>query len=130
MTNTRRLDKVSSLLKKEISLILMNDLEDILIIDNFVSVTNIEVSKDLQSCKIFINCSADENMKNQIVENLNFSKNRIRYLLGKRIKMRRIPDLDFKKDRVLDEGLSVLKLLDQLREGNNLDNKSKNENEK
>ncbi len=130
MTNTRRIERVSSLMKKEISLILINDLENILIMDNFLSVTNIELSRDLQHCKIFINCSADENMKNQIVENLNFSKNRIRYLLGKRIKMRRIPDLDFKKDRVLDEGLSVLKLLDQLREGNNLDNKSKNENEK
>ena len=127
MTNTRRLDKVSSLLKKEISLILMNDLEDILIIDNFVSVTNIEVSKDLQSCKIFINCSADENIKKQIVENLNISKNRIRYLLGKRIQMRRIPELDFKKDRVLDQGLSVLKLLDELRE-KNLENQSDNNN--
>ena len=127
MTNTRRLDKVSSLLKKEISLILMNDLEDILIIDNFVSVTNIELSKDLQSCKIFINCSADENIKKQIVENLNISKNRIRYLLGKRIQMRRIPELDFKKDRVLDQGLSVLKLLDELRE-KNLENQSDNNN--
>ena len=32
--------------------------------------------------------------------------------------MRRIPDLVFKIDRVLDQGLAVLKVLDKLREKN------------
>ena len=123
MNNNRRIEKVSSLLKKEISLILMNDLNDDLILENFVSVTKIELSGDLQFSKIFISTSADEKIKQTIIENLNAAKNKIRFLLCQRVKMRRIPDLAFKIDRVLDQGLEVLKVLDKLREENTQSNK-------
>ena len=123
MNNNRRIEKVSSLLKKEISLILMNDLNDDLILENFVSVTKIELSGDLQFSKIFISTSADEKIKQTIIENLNAAKNKIRFLLCQRVKMRRIPDLVFKIDRVLDQGLEVLKVLDKLREENTQINK-------
>jgi len=118
MNNNRRLEKVSSLLKKEISLILMNDLNDNLILENFVSVTKIELSGDLQYSKIFISSSAEEKIKILIIEYLNSAKNKIRFLLSQRVKMRRVPDLVFKIDRVLDQGLEVLKVLDELREIN------------
>tara|TARA_B100000212_G_scaffold319775_1_gene277171 strand:+ start:205 stop:579 length:375 start_codon:yes stop_codon:yes gene_type:complete len=118
MNNNRRIEKVSSLLKKEISLILMNDLNDDLILENFVSVTKIELSGDLQHSKIFISTSADEKIKKIIIENLNAAKSKIRFLLSQRVKMRRIPDLVFKIDRVLDQGLEVLKVLDKLRKEN------------
>tara|TARA_Y100001933_G_scaffold67384_1_gene67858 strand:- start:1055 stop:1429 length:375 start_codon:yes stop_codon:yes gene_type:complete len=116
MNNKRRIQKVSSLLKKEISLILINDLNDNLIIDNFVSITKIELSGDLQHSKVFISTSAEEKIKELIIENLNSAKNKIRFLLSQRIMMRRIPDLVFKIDRVLDQELAVLKVLDKLRE--------------
>ena len=123
MNNNRRIDKVSSLLKKEISLILMNDLNDELILENFVSITKIELSGDLQHSKIFISSSADNKIKKTIIENLNAAKNKIRFLLSQRVKMRRIPDLVFKVDRVLDQGLEVLKVLDKLRKENTQSNK-------
>ena len=116
MPNTRRIEKVSSLLKKEITFILMNDLDNNLILDNFVSITKIELTKDLQHCKIYVNSSAENNLKNQILEALNLSKNQIKFILSKRIEIKRIPELCFKIDKVFDQGLSVLKILDQLRE--------------
>ena len=122
MNNNRRIEKVSSLLKKEISLILMNDLNDNLIIENFVSVSKIELSGDLQHSKVFISTSAEEKIQKLIIENLNSAKNKIRFLLSQRVQMRRIPDLVFKIDRVLDQGLAVLKVLDDLREQNNISN--------
>ena len=118
MNNNRRIEKVSSLLKKEISLILMNDLNDNLILENFVSVTKVELSGDLQHSKVFISTSAEEKIQKSIIENLDSAKNKIRFLLSQRVKMRRIPDLLFKIDRVLDQGLEVLKVLDKLREKN------------
>ena len=57
-----------------------------------------------------------------LLENLNSAKNKIRFLLSQRVQMRRIPDLVFKIDRVLDQGLAVLKVLDQLREKNDSKN--------
>jgi len=118
MNNNRRIEKVSSLLKKEISLILMNDLNNNLILENFVSITKIELSGDLQHSKVFISTSAEEQIKQLILENLNTAKNKIRFLLSQRVNMRRIPDIVFKIDRVLDQGIAVLKVLDELREQN------------
>ena len=118
MPNNYRLAKVSSLLKKEITLILQNDLENDLIRDHFVNISKIDLSGDLQHCKIYITSTAEEKVRKEIVENLNTTKSSIRHCLGKRIEMRRVPEIIFKDDVVLDKGLSVLKLLDELKNQN------------
>jgi len=115
MPNNYRLAKVSSLLKKEITLILQNDLENNFIRDHFVNISKIELSSDLQHCKIYITSTAKEKVRKEIVANLNIAKSSIRHNLGKRIEMRRVPEIIFKEDIVLDKGLSVLKLLDELK---------------
>lgn len=102
----------------------MNDLQNELILDNFVSITKIHLSGDLSYCKVYITSSAEEKINNNIVDNLNISKNQIRYLLGKRIEMRKIPELVFKEDKIMNEGLSVLNVLNQLRVKNKNKNKS------
>ena len=115
MPNNYRLAKVSSLLKKEITLILQNDLENDLIRDHFVNISKIDLSGDLQHCKIYITSTAQDKVRKEIVANLNTSKSSIKHSLGKRIEMRRVPEIIFKEDVVLDKGLSVLKLLDELK---------------
>ena len=118
MPNNYRLAKVSSLLKKEITLILQNDLENNLIKDNFVNISKVDLSGDLQHCKIYITSTAEKKVRKEIVENLNIAKSSIRHNLGQRIEMRRVPEITFKDDIVLDKGLSVLKLLDELKNKN------------
>ena len=115
MNNNRRIQRVSSLLKKEISQILMNDLEDNLVTDNFVSITKVDISVDLQYCRVYVSSTADSDTNQKIVDNLNLSKSLIKHHLSKRVQMRRIPEIVFKLDKVFEEGLSVLKLLDGLR---------------
>ena len=118
MPNNYRLAKVSSLLMKEITLILQNDLENDLVKDHFVNISKIDLSGDLQHCKIYITSTAKEYIRKEIVANLNTAKSSIRHNLGKRIEMRRVPEIIFKDDVVLDKGLSVLKLLDELKNKN------------
>ena len=118
MPNNYRIQKVSSLLKKEITLIMQNDLENDLIRDHFVNISKIDLSGDLQHCKIYITSTAEELLRKEIVESLNIAKSFIRHNLGKRIEMRRVPEIIFKDDIVIDKGLSVLKLLDKLKNKN------------
>ena len=118
MPNNYRLAKVSSLLKKEITLILQNDMENDLIRDHFVNISKIDLSGDLQHCKIYITSTAQNKLREEIVANLNTAKSSIRHNLGQRIQMRRVPEIIFKDDIVLDKGLSVLKLLDELKNKN------------
>ena len=129
MPNNYRLAKVSSLLKKEITLILQNDLENNLIKDHFVNISKVDLSGDLQHCKIYITSTAEKKVRKEIVENLNIAKSSIRHNLGQRIEMRRVPEITFKDDIVLDKGLSVLKLLDELKnknQNNNVEDKDAN----
>ena len=118
MPNNYRVEKVSSLLKKEITLIMQNDLENDLIRDNFVAISKVYLSGDLQHCKIYITSSAKGIIKRKIVENLNIAKSSIRHNLIQRIEMRRIPDLIFINDVQTEKGLLVLKLLDELKNKN------------
>ena len=118
MPNNYRIEKVSSLLKKEITLIMQNDLENELIRDHFVNISKIDLSGDLQHCKIYVTSRAEELVRKEIVESLNIAKSFIRHNLGKRIEMRRVPEIIFKDDIVIDKGLSVLKLLDELKNKN------------
>ena len=119
MSQNRRIQKVSSLLKKELSLILNNDLDERIISENFLSISNIELSPDLHFCKIYISCAVEDETKVKIVESLNNSKSFIRHRLTQAIQMRRIPELIFKIDRALEKGSAVLKLLDEIRDQNN-----------
>ena len=119
MSQTRRIQKVSSLLKKELSLILNNDLDEPIILDNFISISKIEISPDLYYCKIYITSEVEDEKKVKMVNSLNNLKSFIRHKLTQRIQMRRIPELTFKMDRALEKGLTVLKLLDKLRDQKN-----------
>ena len=129
MPNNYRIEKVSSLLKREITLIMQNDLENDLIRDHFVNISKIDLSGDLQHCKIYITSRAEELVRKEIVESLNIAKSFIRHNLGKRIEMRRVPEIIFKDDIVIDKGLSVLQLLEELKHKNqdiNIEGKNAN----
>ena len=115
MPNNYRIAKVSSLLKKEITLILQNDLENDLLKSNFIHISKIDLTGDLQFCKIYVTSTAEKEIRKKIVENLNLSKNFIRHTLGQRVEMRRLPELTFKDDTEQEKGLSVLKLLEELK---------------
>ena len=115
MPNNYRIAKVSSLLKKEITLILLNDLENDLLKSNFIHISKIDLTGDLQFCKIYVTSNAEKGIRKEIVDNLNLAKNFIRHTLGQRIDMRRVPEMTFKDDTVLEKGLSVLKLLEELK---------------
>ena len=126
MPNNHRIAKVSSLLKKEITLIMQNELDNELISDYFVNISKIDLSGDFQHCKIYITSSAEDKVNTQIVESLNIAKSLIRHNLGKRIEMRRVPDIIFKNDIIMDKGLSVLKLLEDLKNKKNHTNVEEN----
>ena len=129
MPNNYRIEKVSSLLKREITLIMQNDLENDLIREHFVNISKIDLSGDLQHCKIYITSRAEELVRKEIVESLNIAKSFIRHNLGKRIEMRRVPEIIFKDDIVIDKGLSVLQLLEELKHKNqdiNIEGKNAN----
>ena len=94
---------------------MQSDLENDLLRSNFINISKIDLTKDLQFCKIYISSTANDSIRKEIVDNLNLTKNFIRHTLGQRIEMRRVPEIVFKDDQVFEKGLSVLKLLEELK---------------
>jgi len=114
MSNSRRVEKFSSLLKKEISELLVNGVRDERIHQAMITITTIEVSGDLQHAKIFISIFGEEHKKADVLIGLEEAKGFIRAQLARRLQMRRSPELVFKIDKGMTKGPSVLDLLNSL----------------
>lgn len=93
-------DKLDSLLLREISSIIQFDLNDPKV--GFATVSEVRVSPDLSYAKVFVSFFGKNYQKRDGLEALRRSKGHIKSELAKRIKIRKIPDLDFVVDDSLD----------------------------
>ena len=114
MANSRRVEKLSALLKREISECLVNGLRDERIYQAMITITSVEVSGDLQHAKVFISLFGEEQKKAEVLVALEEAKGFMRAELSRRLQMRRSPELVFKIDKGMAKGPSVLDLLNSL----------------
>ena len=114
MAQSRRVERVASLIRREISELLIGGIKDERVSQGMVSVTNVEVAGDLQHCKIFVSVFGSEDDRSQAMAGLKSATPFVKGELGRRLKMRRTPELLFVLDRGIERGTSVLGLLNQL----------------
>ena len=114
MANSRRVQKLAALLKREVSDLLVNGVRDERIHQAMITITAVEVSGDLQHAKIFVSLFGEEQKKNEVLACLEEAKGFIRGELARRLQMRRSLDLVFKIDQGMTKGGSVLDLLTSL----------------
>ena len=116
MANSRRVSRVSSLIKREVSQMLLNGIKDDRVGAGMVSITDVDVSGDLQHAKIFVSIYGTEEAKAETMEGLKSSTAFVRRELGHRIRLRRTPEVVFLEDRSLERGDRMLNLLNQINE--------------
>lgn len=109
-----KLDRLSSIFSKEISKIINFDIKDSNI--TMVSVTDVKISSDLSYAKVYISMVIIKN-KNTTIQALNKAKGFIKSELSKRIKVRKIPDLEFIYDDSLDKGQKIEEILKRVNKG-------------
>ncbi len=114
MANSRRVEKFAALLKREVSGLLVNGIRDERIHQAMITITNVEVSGDLQHAKIFVSLFGEEQKKAEVLLCLEEAKGFIRGELARILQMRRFPELVFKIDQGMSKGSSVLDLLTSL----------------
>ena len=114
MAQGRRVERVAALIRKETSQLLINGIRDERVHQGMVSITDVEVSGDLQHCKIFVSIFGDANDKPKVMEGLQAASGYLRGELGRRLQMRRAPEVVFQLDRGIEKGTSVLGLLNRL----------------
>ncbi|MEY4746448.1 MAG: hypothetical protein RLZZ442_1040 [Cyanobacteriota bacterium] len=116
MAQSRRVERVASLIRREVSELLIGGIKDERVSQGMVSVTTVEVAGDLQHCKIFVSVFGSEEDRSQAMEGLRSASAFVKGELGRRLKMRRTPEVVFVLDRGIERGTSVLGLLNRLEE--------------
>lgn len=114
MAPGRRVERVAALIRRETSELLINGIRDERVHQGMVSITEVEVSGDLQHCKIFVSIYSEEEQRQQVLEGLQAASGYLRGELGRRLQMRRAPEVVFQLDRGIEKGTSVLNLLNRL----------------
>lgn len=132
MATNRRVSRVSSLIQQEVSQMLLHDIKDDRVGAGMVSVTDVEVSGDLQHAKIYVSIYGTEEAKSETMAGLQSATGFVRRELGRRVRLRRTPEVVFIEDRGLERGARMLTLLNQLsqeRRRKGLDDQFEAENE-
>lgn len=110
---SRRTDRVSSLLRKEISELIQHELNDPRLA-GLVTVTAVETAPDLKTARVFISVLGDAEARQTAVAGLSSASGFLRRNLRDRVELRPIPDLQFEGDASIEEGARVAALLDQV----------------
>ena len=104
-----RVEKVQEFIKQEVSKIILTELKDPRI--GFVTVTRVEVSGDLRNAKIFISLMGDEEHKAATWQGLNNALGFLRSEVGKRLRLRLVPELSLNIDETLEYSAHIEELL-------------------
>ncbi|ARV62487.1 ribosome-binding factor A [Nostocales cyanobacterium HT-58-2] len=115
MATNRRVSRVAELIKREVSQMLLNGIKDDRVGTGMVSVTDVDVSGDLQHAKIYVSIYGTEEAKAETMAGLKSATGYVRSELGARVRLRRTPEVVFIEDRSIERGTKVLTLLNQLR---------------
>lgn len=107
-----RMDRVNQQIKREISLIIQQELADPRV--EFVSITECDVSKDLRNAKIMFSVLGDQQRHEEAQKGLDGARGKIRRLVGQRMKIRYTPELSFHYDKTVEESARIDQTLKEI----------------
>ena len=113
-----RMDRINSLLLREIGKIIIDDVKDPRI-SSLVSVLEVRTSKDLNFSKIYISVLGDIIVKNKTLKALNSASGYIKNLLLKNLDLKSVPRLLFYLDESIEDKSRILNIIDNLPQSSN-----------
>ncbi len=108
----KRSARVGDLIREEIADIIMNKIKHKTL--GFVTVTGAKVSDDLRHATVYLSVLNDEE-GGRTVRKLNSSVSFIKGELGRRLKMKYVPELTFRIDESIEYGRKIDRLLDEVK---------------
>jgi ribosome-binding factor A len=113
MVGFKRTERVSDQIRMEIADILMRRVKDPRV--GFVTVTAVDVTADLKQAWVYVTVLQQGAQEAETLDALSRAEGFIKGELGRRLKLRYVPDLKFVKDTSIDRVTRVLNLLDEVR---------------
>ncbi|MBT2637094.1 MULTISPECIES: 30S ribosome-binding factor RbfA [unclassified Bacillus (in: firmicutes)] len=107
-----RVNRVGEQMKKELGDIISRKIKDPRV--GFVTVTDVQVTGDLQQAKVYISVLGDEQQREDTLKGLAKAKGFIRTEIGQRIRLRKTPELIFEFDETMAYGNRINSLIHEL----------------
>ena len=114
MPTSRRVSRVAALIQEEVSKMVLHDIKDDRVGAGMVSITDVDVSGDLQHAKIYVSIYGTDEARAETMAGLKSATGYVRRELGRRMRLRRTPEVVFIEDRGIERGDRMLTLLNQL----------------
>lgn len=108
----KRADRVADQIRMEVADILMRKIKDPRV--RSVTVTDVELTADLRIAHIFVTTMEKDQAERDVFAGLSKASGFVRAELGRRLTLRYLPEIIFKKDVSGPRGDRVLQLLDEL----------------
>jgi len=116
MTSTLRQKRVADRLQVEISELFQREMNDPRL--ELVTVTRVNIDRELEYAHVFVSTVGDEARQAEVLAILKGAHGFIRREIGRRVQLRRTPQLVFHWDPAPEKGEQVEQLLDKLRAEN------------
>lgn len=109
---TRRTDRMSDLVRAELSDLILREIKDPRI--RLVSLTGVEVTSDLRRAVVRVSALGDDAQREGAVEALRHARGFLRTELAHRLRTRVTPELVFELDRGAEHSQKISDLLESL----------------
>lgn len=106
---TRRTRMVGEMLREELTDIVRREVKDPRLA--FWSITHVEVPPDLRTARVYVSVLGTDHDRSETLAALRSASGFIRYHLKPRLRMRQIPDLEFRDDRTMEEADEITRVL-------------------
>jgi ribosome-binding factor A len=116
-----RSGRINEEIKREVSDIIHNEVRDPRL-TAMVSVTRVDVTKDLRYAKIFVSIFGNEEEKKNSLSALKNSSGFIRREIGHRVNLRHTPEISVELDNSIEHGMHINALLEGIKEKTTHDN--------
>ena len=111
---SRRAQKLAQLIKRVISELISQEIKDPRI--GFITITRVKLSNDLKSSNIYYTLLGDNESKESTRKGLTRAKGYLRSHLGARLRLRRVPEIEFVFDKFVEESIHLNELLKEVRQ--------------
>ena len=112
--NTRRADRVAEAIREEIATFLAESAKDPRIL-GLVTVTAVEVTRDLRHAKVFVSVLGSESQRAATFEGLAGVAPHLRGRVGRALRLRAAPEIEFRNDESVAHAAKIEQLLAQVR---------------
>jgi ribosome-binding factor A len=107
---SNRTDRVANSIKEELAwMIEKGEIKDPRI--GFVTITEVDVTADLRHARAYFSHMGGKREREQALAGLNSAAGFVRTELGHRLRLKHVPELEFKYDPTVETGARISKLL-------------------